>query len=298
MMRHRVRVFPAAVAGLLFVTALTGCEGHKQLDRATRVSDAGAQTFDGLAGYYGKLARESQNFPALYVTRVGPPEPGSPAARAMADHRRSAASYRMRLGLCLAIKGLYASMHRISTSTPDAAQAAAADLHAAALKCKGFPAQVSVLSTPVPAAVVSQALKAIISDTEDLQKIRDIKRGNGDLRDILDKFQIIYQHEQFKYAQDRGSYAKEHLIFTQWAIAYHLVSAAPTVQSLLDMDQLKATELASDASDRLANQVALDRSGPTPAEAAAEAQSFADSIEVQIEAQHALAGEMRKNPAL
>ena len=295
-MRQTMKLFPAA-ASLLLALSLAGCEGHKQLDRAARVSDAGAQTFDGLAAYYGTLARESQNFPALYVARLGPLGPGSPGARAMADHRRSAASYKTRQGLCLAIKGLYTSMHRISARTPDDAQAAAAGLRAAALKCKGFPTQASVFSVPVPAAVVSQALNGIISDVEDLQKLGDIRKGNADMLDILGRFQTIYRGEQFKYAQDRESYAKEHLIFTQWAIAYHLVSPAPAVQSLLETDQLRATGLTSDASDRLANQVALDNSGPTPAEAAAEAQTFADGIKAQIKAQSALADEMQKNPA-
>jgi len=200
---------PAVLAAVALLLAATGCREHQKLDQVARAARSGGDAASALTDYYQGLDASTDQYALVFKVRNDAPVMTPQLQKSFADLHTE---IRARRAVGAQLSALYKALGDIAADKPDDVQAAAQGLRKAIENLDGHPLTLSfdvAGAHTLPPGQVTPLMNGLISSFEDLQKIRDVKRGNADVLAILTAVQQQFASEKGMYVSLNSYYIKD-----------------------------------------------------------------------------------------
>lgn len=200
---------PAVLAAVALLLAATGCREHRKLDQVARAARSGGDAASALTDYYQGLDASTDQYALVFKVRNDAPVMIPQLRKSFADLHTE---IQARRAVGAQLSALYKALGDIAADKPDDVQAAAQGLRKAIENLDGHPLTLSfdvAGAHTLPPGQITPLMNGLISSFEDLQKIRDVKRGNADVLAILTAVQQQFASEKEMYISLNSYYIKE-----------------------------------------------------------------------------------------
>lgn len=175
------------IAVIALVVMLSGCKEHKQLDQVAALAASGHETASALTDYYDLLESSNQRYEHVFKIRFNQT---TIAPELQKQFDKTESDIQSRKAVASKLDALYVTLGKIATNKPGDVQTAASNLKSAVEKIDNHPLHIALpgfSGSPVQVADqdINDAIGGIIAGAQDVQKLKDARRGNTAISKIV-----------------------------------------------------------------------------------------------------------------